>query len=86
MNDLRDTIILIMAVAFLTCIQAYCFLVSRTYKLNENANAIRLVDECVIEDIFPPLQSTRTFVLACQGTDAIRLWPLPVEKPWLEDE
>ena len=30
-------------------------------------------------------QPFRTFVLACPGVDAIRLWPLPVQPNWAED-
>ena len=31
-------------------------------------------------------QSERpALVLACQGQDLIKVWPLPVEQPWFED-
>jgi hypothetical protein len=30
--------------------------------------------------------SVRTFALACPGMDYIRIWPLPVVKPWEEPE
>lgn len=30
-------------------------------------------------------QPFRTVVLACPGEDALRLWPWPVQRPWLED-
>jgi hypothetical protein len=69
-----------LAVAFLTCIQAYTFLAFRIYPLMENARAIQIVDECVVEEIFPPLQPARTSVLACQGMDVIWQWSLLCRK------
>jgi hypothetical protein len=37
-------------------------------------------------DVFPPeLQWVTTVVIACPGTDMIRIWPLPVVHPWIED-
>ncbi len=85
MNDLKDSLILILLVAVLTAYQALSILSSRTYQLTQNAQATRLVAGCELWDIVPPSQPARTLVLACPKKDAIQLWPLPVMQPWVED-
>jgi hypothetical protein len=78
LNDLKDSLILILLVAVLTAYQALSILSSRTYQLTQDARATRLVAGCELWDIVPPSQPTRTLVLACPRMDVIRLWPLPV--------
>ena len=86
MNDLRDNIIIVLALTAVMTLHLLNVMYSRTYQLTENANSLELVADCKLWDIFPPSQPSRTLVLACPGVDAIRLWPLPVEQPWDEDE
>jgi hypothetical protein len=38
------------------------------------------IDDCYL-DYHTPLQAV---ALACLGVDYVRLWPLPVERPWQE--
>jgi len=71
-------------VSLLTDYQMVDLLSSRTYQLTEDTRAIRLVAGCELWDIVPPSQPTKTLILACPKTDAIRLWPLPIERPWFE--
>ena len=85
MNELRDNIIIILVPTAVMTFQLLSVMYSRTYQLTENARALELVADCKLWDIFPPSQPSRTLVLACPGVDAIRLWPLPVEQPWVED-
>jgi hypothetical protein len=86
MNDLKNSAILILLVGVLTAYQAFIILTSRTYQLTEHARATQLVVGCELWDVVPPSQTTRTVVLACPGVDAIRLWPLPVQQPWEEEQ
>jgi hypothetical protein len=85
MNDLKDSLILILLVVVLTAYQALSILSSRTYQLTQDARATWLVAGCELWDILPPSQPTRTLVLACPRVDAIQLWPLPVVYTWFED-
>jgi hypothetical protein len=43
------------------------------------------VGPCSLDLHRPPVQPVATLALACPGVDYIRLWPLPVVKPWAED-
>jgi hypothetical protein len=83
-NDLRDSVIVVLLVAVLTTYQALNILSSGTYQLTEDTRAIRLVAGCELWEIVPPSQQMRTLILACPKTDAIRLRPLPIEQPWIE--
>lgn len=51
----------------------------------ETARDIKLIAGCELWDIVPPSQPERTLVLACPRMDGIRLWPLPLQQPWVED-
>jgi hypothetical protein len=86
MNELRDGVIVMLLVGLLTTYQMVGLLASRTYQLTEDTRAIQLVADCELWDIVPPLQPTRTVVLACPHTDGIRLWPLPAEQPWFKEQ
>jgi hypothetical protein len=85
MDELRDNIIIILALTALMTYQTLNSMFSRMYQLTDNARALELVAGCELWGIYPPSQPFRTLVLACPGVDAIRLWPLPVEQPWAED-
>jgi hypothetical protein len=84
-NDLRDGVIVMLLVAVLTTYQLVSLLASRTYQLTEDAWATQHVAGCELWDIVPPSQPARTLVLACPHVDGVRLWPLPVQQPWVED-
>lgn len=85
MDDLRDTIILIVAVAVLVGVQTYRFLEPRTYSLLEGHKAIRVTNECNVDFLDKRLQPVYTVAVACKGRDMIRVWPLPMVDPWFED-
>ena len=85
MNDLRDTIIIVLVVAVLTFSWSHGILTPRTYQLAENVRAICLGQGCELWYFAPPAQPKSTFALACPRTDLIRLWPLPAQQPWFED-
>jgi hypothetical protein len=85
MDDLKDSLIVILLVAVLTTYQTVGIFKARTYQLSENTMVTRLIVGCELWDIFPPSQHTRTVVLACPGVDMVRMWPLPVQHPWFED-
>jgi hypothetical protein len=44
------------------------------------------VGPCAVDLDRPPAQLVTTLALACPGVVDIRLWPLPVVKPWGESE
>ncbi len=44
-----------------------------------------LAGRCAIDVFSPKVQSQWTIAIACKGVDYIRVWPLPVVKPWFED-
>jgi len=79
MNDLADNILIFVLVVDLIMCQTINMMSSRTYQLNENARAIKLIAGCELWVITPPTQPTKTLVLACPRTNAIRLWPILVE-------
>jgi hypothetical protein len=85
MDDLRDSLIVILLIAVLTSYQTASILNARTYQLSENTIVTSLIAGCELWDIFPPSQPARTVVLACPGVDLVRLWPLPMQQPWFED-
>ncbi len=86
MDDLRNSLIVIHPIAVLTTYQTVGNLKSRTYQLSENSMVTRLIAGCELWDIFPPSQPARTVALTCSGVDMVRLWPLPVQQPWFEDD
>ncbi len=84
MNDLSESLVVILAVAVLIAVQTLSVLNARTYHLTEDARAVELVSSCELWDIYSPSQQPRTLVLACRGADAIRLWPLLVQQPSID--
>lgn len=85
LNEVRDTVVLIILVAMLTFSQAYAVLAPRTYQIIDGVRAIWLFGGCELEYFTEPAQPVNILVLACPRMDMIRLWPLPVEQPWCED-
>ena len=57
----------------------------RTYSIVNGAKSLRLINNCEMVFIDTRLQPVNTVVLDCTGKDSIRLWPLPVVDPWVED-
>jgi hypothetical protein len=45
---------------------------------------IELTGRCALIHLDTTLQPVNTLVLTCSKLDMIKLWPLPVEQPWLE--
>lgn len=85
MDDLRDSLIVILLVAILTTYQTVGILKARTYQLSKNTMVTRLIAGCELWDMFPSSQPARTVVLACPGVDTVRLWSLPMQQPWFKD-
>ena len=63
----------------------YAFLASRTSEGVPGATSLKLVARCELIYFDTRLQPVHTLVLACPRMDMIRLWPLPVQRPWFED-
>ena len=57
------------------------FLVGSAERLTDDVWTVRLKD-CYLDY----LESIHAAALARPGVDYIKLWPLPVEKPWWEPE
>jgi len=57
----------------------------RIYSIVIGAKFLRLINNCEMVFIDKRLQPVYTVVLDCPGKDSIRLWPLPVVDPWVED-
>ena len=70
----------------ITTIQLFSVLSARSYQLTDDAWTTELVADRKLWDVLPPSQPVRTLVPACPGVDAIRIWPLPVQQPWVEVE
>ena len=86
MEDLRDAVILVLAIAFLTFLQAYPVMAQRTFHVAEGITAMHLPGNCELQYYTPPAQPANTLVLTCPMMIMIRLWPLPVQQPWFEDK
>jgi len=85
MEDLRDAIIIVFVIASLTFLQAYPVMAQRTFQVAEGITAMHLPGNCQMQYYTPPAQPVNTLVLTCPTMIMIRLWPLPVQQPWLED-
>ena len=85
MKELRNTILTIFLVALITMPVAYALLTARTTYPIEGVKTIRLVGRCELDYIDYTVQPVRTLAFACPGMDYIRLWPLPIQQPWIED-
>ena len=59
-----------------------------TYKPNYpvvGVHQVSLVKGCALVIYDPPVQPFRTITVDCPGKDSVRIWPLPVVDPWMED-
>lgn len=54
-------------------------------ELVPGATSYELIEDCELIHFGIRLQPTNTLALACPGMDMVRLWPLPIQKPWFED-
>ena len=79
MEDLRDAVILVLVIAFLTFLQAYPVMAQRTFYVVEGITAMHLPGNCELQYYTSPAQPENTLVLTCPGMDMMRLWPLPVQ-------
>ena len=61
------------------------WLLNHIEHLLPGATMVGLPFECHIIIIDTRLQPENTIVGGCPRLDGIRLWPLPIEKPWCED-
>ena len=78
-------VVIFLATLFLMLSLATIFLVSRIHESIPGANDIPHIVRCELIYFDTRLQPVNTLVLACPRTDYIRLWPLPIKRPWFED-
>lgn len=71
--------------SFLITLLLAVFLVSRVEQPLPGATSIKLMAGCQVDLLDSRLQPVLTVALSYPGVDYIRLWPLPVLKPWYED-
>ena len=57
----------------------------QSYEVVAGARGYPIAAGCEIIVFGKGLQPITTVAFACPGTDLVRLWPLPVVKPWFED-
>ena len=81
---MKRQVLIFSATFFITLSLAYGFLTLRTEETIPGAVSINLPGRCEIIQFGRELQPVYTIVLACPRMDMIRLWPLPVKKPWFE--
>ena len=60
-------------------------LASRIQPILPGATAIKLVRGCQATLMDKSLQPVFTISLDCPGVDSIRIWPLPIIQPFIED-
>lgn len=61
------------------------FLARRIQPILPGATAIKLVRGCQATLLDKSLQPVFTISLDCPGVDSIRIWPLPIIQPFMED-
>ena len=71
--------------SFLITLLLVLFLASRIEQPVAGATSVKLIAGCSLDVLDTRLQPVFTVALACPRTDYIRLWPLPIKKPWFED-
>ena len=86
MDDLRDAVILVLAIALLTSLQAYPVMAQMTFQVAEGITAMHLTGNCELQYYTPPAQPVNTLVLTCPVMEMMRLWPLPVQQLWDEEK
>ena len=82
---MKRQVLIISITFFITFSLAYGFLVLQTDEPIPGALSTDLPGSCELIKFGRNLQPVYTIILACPGTDMIRLWPLPVQQPWFED-
>jgi len=82
---MRKKVILFLIAFLITFFLSEIALKLRTYSDIDGAKSLRLINGCEMVFIDKRLQPVYTVVLDCPGKDSIRLWPLPVVDPWVED-
>jgi hypothetical protein len=73
------------ALSFFAIFLVTYFLLSRIDLSVSGATSMELVAGCQIYFLDKTIQPTITMAFACPGKDYLRLWPLPVIQPWIED-
>jgi hypothetical protein len=71
--------------SFLITLLLALFLASRIEQPLPGATSVKLIAGCWLDFLDTRFQPVFTVALACPGEDYIRLWPLPIKKPWSED-
>jgi len=82
---MKRQILIFSVTFFITISLAYGFLRLRTEEIIPGAVSTELPGRCEIIQFGRGLQPEYTIALACPRTDLIRLWPLPVQLPWIEN-
>lgn len=80
------TVIIFVVSFVITFVVAFGFLWLRTEETIPGAVFTKLPGRCEIIQFGLGLQPVYTIALACGRMDMIRLWPLPFQQPWFEDE
>ena len=70
----------------ITVALGYAFLESRTHEIIPGATTFELVGRCDLTFYDTRLQAVDTVTFGCPRMDSIRLWPLPIQHPWFEDD
>lgn len=60
-------------------------LARHTYKPIEGVITVELLAGCQMDYLDTTLQPVSTVLINCPGVDSIRIWPLPVYYPWMEE-
>jgi len=85
MNDLANILLTIFLIALLSLPWAYNTLDARTFSHIKGITAMSLVGGCQLQYYTPPAHPENTLVITCPGMEMMRLWPLPMDQPWVEE-
>jgi hypothetical protein len=75
----------VILVAFLVTLGLVVLIVFQISQPVSGVKVVKLVADCQLEFYDTTAQPVFTAVLSCPRVDSIRLWPLPILQPWLED-
>jgi len=81
----RKTAYLLAGLLTALLVSAVIFLAGRIQPILPGATAIKLVRGCQATLMDKRLQPVFTISLDCPGVDSIRIWPLPIIQPFMED-
>jgi len=81
----RKTAYLLAGLLTALLVSAVIFLAGRIRPILPGATAIKLVRGCQATLMDKRLQPVFTISLDCPGVDSIRIWPLPIIQPFMED-